>query len=149
MSNSDPYDYAQATRIFPESSRVMVDFELSVDDAERSHLEIDLLTKSGSRRPVRIMISATSPKFSVKSGDVVVFHLEADTARQTYSVSMNGKLILQDEPFAESAERLHRITFRTGSHRGIGGSHPVPPDTDRPCGAVEYRLGKLSVRTIE
>jgi hypothetical protein len=149
MSNSDPYDYAQATRVFPESARITVDFKLSVDDAERSHLEIDLLTKFGSHRPVRVLVAANSPGLSIESGRVVSFYLEADTARQTYSVSINGNFVLRDEPFAEAADQLHRITFRTGSHRGIGGAHPVPPGTDSPLAPVVYRIGKLLIHTIE
>jgi hypothetical protein len=149
ISHSDPYDYAQATRIFPESSRVAVDFELSVNDAQRAHLEIDLLTRFGSHRPVRILISPESSKIPVRSGEVVLFRLEAGTANRTYSLLMNGKPVLRDEPFAEPADRLHRITFRTGKHRGIGGLHPVAPGTDRPLNPVVYRLDNLSVQTFD
>jgi hypothetical protein len=149
MSYSDPYDYAQATRIFPESSGVAIDFELSVDDVERSHLEIDLLTKFGSHRPVRVLVSPTSPKGSIRSGELASFHLAADAAKQTYSLSINGKPVIQDEPFSEPADRLHRITFRTGLHRGIGGLRPVPAGTDRPLAPVVYRVGKLCVQNSE
>jgi hypothetical protein len=143
LSNSDPYDYVQATHIFPESSRVTADFELSVNDVERSHLEIDLLTQFGSHRPVRLLI----PPALLKSKGPFSFHLEADTTLQTYSVSMDGRMIFKDEPFAESATHFHRIAIRTGPHRNIGRLHPVPPGTDRPLSPITYQLKNLSIQT--
>jgi hypothetical protein len=149
ITQSDPYDFAQAMRLFPESSRVTIDFELSVDHAERAHLEIDLLTRFGSHRPVRVLISPESPGLSVNSGESVSLHVEADATKQTYSISMNGKAVVQDQPFAEPADRLHRIAFRTGKHRGVGGLHPVAVGSDRPLKPVVYQLSKVSVQTFD
>jgi hypothetical protein len=43
------------------------------------------------------------------------------------------------------AERLHRVTFRTGPARGLGGTRPVSPGTDRPTAPVAFRVRALRV----
>ena len=47
LENHDPYDHAIATRVFHESRQTTISFELEL--AEHSYLEIDLLSKFGSR----------------------------------------------------------------------------------------------------
>jgi len=39
-----------------------------------------------------------------------------------------------------NAPSLHRITFRTGAYRGIGGANPVDPASDRPHEAIVFRI---------
>jgi hypothetical protein len=46
-----------------------------------------------------------------------------------------------------AAERLHRITFRTGPARGVGGTHPVSVGTDRPTKPTAFRVRNLRVKT--
>jgi hypothetical protein len=45
--------------------------------------------------------------------------------------------------YAIRAERLHHVTFRTGPTRGVGGTRPVSPGTDRPCAPVAFRVRRL------
>jgi hypothetical protein len=42
-------------------------------------------------------------------------------------------------------ERLHRVTFRTGPARGVGGTRPVSAGTDRPTAPVAFRVRGLRV----
>ena len=39
---------------------------------------------------------------------------------------------------------LHRLTFRTKPPRGVGGSHPVDPATDRPTSPVAFRVRNIA-----
>ena len=40
---------------------------------------------------------------------------------------------------------VHRVTFRTKPARGVGGAHPVNPDTDRPTPPVAFRIRNLRI----
>jgi hypothetical protein len=146
LSNEDPYDYAQATRVFPESAKVVVTFDLQIDRSDHGPLEIDLLSKFGSRRLVRLRIgkdgnispSLLGPKFAQ-------FQIDADADSGRFSVSIDGDTVLRDAAFAESAAPLQRISFRTGAWRGIGGARPVQSGTDHPVSGISCRISKLSI----
>jgi hypothetical protein len=49
------------------------------------------------------------------------------------------------KPIRIAADVLHRITFRTGKPRGIGGAHPIPPGTDKPHEPAVLRIRRLHV----
>jgi hypothetical protein len=133
MTNSDPHDYPQATRIFPESAGVDLSFELSTGDSGRSHLEIDLLSKFGSRRAVRALIEPASSMTAVR--------ITADATEKKFAVGIGGKTT--QHGFFESVDKLQRMTIRAGPFRGIGGLHPVAPGTDKPAQPVRYRLQRI------
>jgi len=109
-------------------------------------MEIDLLSKFGSRRLVRLRIgkdgnispSLLGPKFAH-------FRIDADADRGRFSVLIVGTTILRDAPFAEFPAPLHRISFRTRAYRGIGGAKPVPSGTDCPTAGISCRISKLSM----
>jgi hypothetical protein len=146
LTNNDPYDYAQATRVFPESARIIVTFDLQIDRTGDGPLEIDLLSKFGSRRLVTLRIGKDgniSP--SLVENKFAQFQIDADADRGRFSVLIDVLPILRDTPFAELPAPLHRISFRTGAWRGIGGARPVPPGADHPTPGISCRISKLSV----
>ncbi len=146
LTNEDPYDYAQATRVFAESARITVTFDLEIDRTDDGALEIDLLSKFGSRRLVRLRIANDGNiNPSLLGAKFAHFQIEADADRGRFSVSINGATILPDAPFAESPAPLHRLSFRTGTWRGIGGAKPVPPGTDHPARRFSFRISNLSI----
>ena len=117
LENRDPYDYVRAARVFRESKRVKVSFELE----SNGHLEIELLPKFGSARPVTI----------VNPGDGRI-EIDADAERGVYSMWLDGEKTMTDCQFDQPVDALHRISFRTGAYRNVGGANPVPIDSDRP-----------------
>ena len=71
--------------------------------------------------------------------------VDADAGRGQFAVTVDGKTVLRDAAFPESASDLQRISFRTGPFRGVGGSKPVPPESDRPTDAAEYLIRNVRV----
>ncbi len=134
MTNSDPYDYPQATRIFSESASVDFSFELAASDSGRTHLEVDLLSKFHPRRPVRALID---PNPSAATAVRII----ADATTKKFTMSVNGKTT--EHEFFESVQKLQRMTIRAGPFRGIGGPHPVAPGTDKPAQLVRFHLRKI------
>src|SRR5204863_1741403 len=118
-------------------------------------LEIDLLSKFGSRRPVRIalvggtVVTTSGERIesmaACAAGEPLRFSITADATRQRFSITLNEQTVLADAEFAEPANALHRITFRTGLYRAIGGAHPVDPALDRPCDPAVYSISEVRV----
>jgi hypothetical protein len=157
LENRDPYDYAQATRLFPESTKVSATFTLERAGSQSGDLEIDLLSKFGGRRLVQLKIDKGG-EIAVMSGreskSVGVIRgrcevrIDADMRRGVFSVWLDGTSVLRDAALAESGESLQRIVFRTGAFRGVGGAHPVARGTDRPIAPNSCRIFSLKVERL-
>ena len=65
-----------------------------------------------------------------------------------FSLSINGTSTIIDAPFYETGGLLHRIAFRMGKYRGIGGANPVTQGTDHPIAATSCRIFNLAVTVI-
>lgn len=143
LGNRDPYDYAAATRVLPNGPSVQISFSvipLQTDGV----LTIDLLSKFGSKRPVQIVLrdghlSARDGECEIFLGEVkanenVRFELNVDVASRHCEIAVHsaGIAIQKKVAFAEPAETIHRITFRTGEFRGVGGKRPVAEGSDKP-----------------
>jgi hypothetical protein len=142
LEDCDPYDHASATRIVPDTRAVTISFEVTVealreDASER--LEIDLVGKFGSPRPVRLRVA------SATAGEKLRYVIRADTERGRYDVTRNDQPVSTNVPFTEPCDLLHRITFRTGGYRNIGGASPVDPQTDRPHDPARYLIRNLRI----
>jgi len=158
LENRDPYDHASATRVFPECERLRLRFEVLPESIHRSPLQIDVRGKIGAARPIRISLEPDGRCWSQSGADRLSlglcapgrwlgFDIDADARAGQFSIAIDGQPVLRDAPFAEPAASLHRITFRTGEHRGIGGKNPVPAGTDRPVNATVVSIRDVRVGT--
>jgi hypothetical protein len=156
LENFDPYDYACATRAFPQRQRAMARFDVTPQQPDGSELEIELLSKFGSRRSVRVSIASNGMVQAADAermtdlapyaaGQRLSFRIDIDAPVGQFSLSLNGARLLENAAFAEPAQDLHRISFRTGAARGIGGANPVDPATDRPAEPARWSIARLTV----
>jgi len=156
LENRDPYDYAGATRVFRETKQLSVSFDVTPAQSDRGTLEVELLSKFGSRRPVRIAFAPTEMLQATDGdrrtdlapylpGQRQSIRIDADAARGEYALWLNGARLLENAAFAEAADDLHRISFRSGAHRGIGGANPVEADTDKPTQACGYVVANVRI----
>jgi hypothetical protein len=149
LSDSEPYDYARAIRVFPESGTVTVKFDILARQTDNGRMEIELLSKKGVR-PVRVMLSDNG-KIQVADGEKTVdvmafqadkwqkFKIRADVTAGKFSVSINGKNVLKRAAFAQKAANLQCVSFRTGEYRKLGIGH-------RRC---RQRSGVLSQQCVD
>ncbi len=172
LKDGDPYDYARAVRVFPESSKVSVSFKLLAERTERGRLDVDLLDARG-HCPVRVSWTETGavqantgqgPQVVRKlaehqAGRWATAHIELDCGRQTFSLSLNGAQVLADAPLIEPAATVERLSFRTGEARPIfkeqahiAGGPPneslyftgaIAPQTDRPISPAVFYLDEV------
>jgi hypothetical protein len=127
LQDHDPYDYAKATRVFPESGVVTV--SLKVYPAQNNgQLDLDVLTPNGFR-PIRLSFGSDG-NFRANDGATMLsvgaypdnvwttVTITADCVAGTYNVSA-GQVSGTGLRFAEPATSLGRLELRTGDFRTI------------------------------
>lgn len=130
LRDESPYDYAKVERIFPESKKVEISFDLKTVIAQRGYaLEVEIQNQS-TGRPIRLRIDETKLMFDrhqVKTdavdytvGEWSKIKLVIDTENKIYNAFYNNKLVRENISFANDVEviSVERIVFRTGPYRG-------------------------------
>jgi hypothetical protein len=121
LQDKAPYDYAKAVRVFPETTKAKISFDLRVQKPGRDALEIELQNYKGQRL-VRIVIDGKNGL--VETGKWAKVVIDVDTT------AGNDKEIVSGEDFAEAIDNtgnpykskfstptVERIVFRTGVWR--------------------------------
>jgi hypothetical protein len=151
LRDMDPFDFAKAERVFPESQAVRISFRLMAKQTN-GWLEIEVYSRTpGNYRPVLISLGPNSRIHTTDRihaayrpdtwYDMVV---DIDTTRQAYQLTLDGKEISGwlslGQPRVESVERL---VFRTGPYRGIDMT-PIEPAVDRPITATVFYINEVT-----
>jgi len=127
LQDKDPYDYARATRVFPESKVVSLNFKVHAKQAKQGRLEIDVTDQFGNR-PVRLalthdgQVSVTNGAESKSVGNYqsdawMTIGLKIDAGRGTFQLTLDGKPVGGTNAFAEFVKSVERVSFRTGPVR--------------------------------
>jgi hypothetical protein len=141
LEDKDPYDYAKAVRIFPESTNAEISFRLRRNRVKDGNLEIEVLNYKG-QRPVRIKVDGNTGKVEMNQGENMIlsgsyaenvwldFKINVNTQANTYSLKINNRVVASKAAFAEilsNTDNLYnskfkiptveRFEFRTGKYR--------------------------------
>jgi len=126
LRDEEPYDYALAERVFPESERVTVEFRVLARQIGTARLDSEIQDRHG-RRPMRLHVDPKwlSADLGRQSADPIRMKLkqwlniriDLDCAAQRYDLIVNGESRRQI-PFAEKVDSVERLVFRTGPWRG-------------------------------
>jgi hypothetical protein len=127
LQDKDPYDYARAVRVFPESSSVLVQLKIHTKKNDAGRLEIELQDRFGNR-PVRVAfasdgsVNAVTPGSQMNIGSYTAdawhdLEIQADTKKGSFKISFDHKPIATDFAFAEYVKSVERLSIRTGSYR--------------------------------
>ena len=134
LKDSDPFDFAKAERIFPNSKKLAVEFSLKSAQDNHGLLEVELTDAKGTPC-LRLMFDSTGSILTkqgyrnkslgkYKSGETINVKLELNTSTRFYTVSINGANPANNLCYAP-VESVERIVFRTGVTRRF-------PDADTP-----------------
>ena len=134
MRDKDPYDYAKAERLFPESRNITAEFIIKAGQNTNGILHIEFQDRYGSPA-VRLVLDDDS-LFNAKAGYRMSYvniykpdtdyqvKVKLDVATRFYSVYINGEK-KTTRLFYAPVYSLERIVFRTGEVRRF-------PDADTP-----------------
>jgi hypothetical protein len=156
LTDRDPFDYAKAERVFPESQTVKLSFKVLAKQAS-GRLEVEVRSQTpGAFRPVRLwfdgdgqikaMNGITTAVLGAYQRDIwYSIVVDVDTKAKNYSVKINGSSALIKAGYAESATitSVERLVFRTGSDRGLD-TTPVDPSLDHPISATTFYVDDVS-----
>jgi hypothetical protein len=150
LHDSDPFDYAKAERLFPESKNVVVEFTVTARQNSAGDLQIELLDKKGTAT-LRLILDSTG-NLLTKQGyrnkslgkynadEQLAIKIELNTTTRFYTVTVNnGKPSLN--VFFQPVESVERLLFRTGEVRRF-------PNADTPTDQ-EYDLPNANARAKE
>ncbi|HXD78485.1 MAG TPA: hypothetical protein VN616_11795, partial [Puia sp.] len=138
LKDSDPYDFAEATRVFPAARRMRAAFALTPGQADRGELEIEFQDRQ-NMPAVRLSFgpdgtfvakagARTKKMMTYRAGQTYVIDVTLDTDKRMYTVSIDGRNVLTQLFFAPVASLAH-IVFRTGPARHFP-TPDSPPEAD-------------------
>jgi hypothetical protein len=144
LRDEEPYDYALAERIFPPSRRVNLSFRVQARQVPQGGmLEIEVQSQR-HHRPMRLRFDdawlsfdrgrRTDEQLRLTPHRWYHVELDLDCVKQAYVLRLDGRTIREAIPFAEPAETLERIVFRTGPWRGLVPPHIINDGGERPSG---------------
>ena len=141
IADKDPVDYARAMRIFPESKKVSVAFDLLCAENYQDDLYVELLDPSGMIA-CRLSVGGRTLKIRYASEMIPAFEypllvgwhrieLRADCTQNTYELFMDGKLFRYDgaKRFLQAVNSVDRLVFRTKPARFLPNLEMLPDDS--------------------
>jgi len=116
LEDKDPYDYAQAVRVFAESKQTEIRFRVFPHAAAKGRLEVEVLD-AGGHRPVRLVFAEGGHVLKAETWHSVELRVNASAG--TYDLSIDGKSVAKQVAFAEPVTTVERLLFRTGEFRTL------------------------------
>ena len=142
LKDADPYDFAEAGRVFPVARKMQAEFAVTPGQAGGGPLQIEFqdqrnmpavrlsfesdgtfITKAGAR--VKKMLT-------YKAGQTYVVRVTLDADTRMYTVNVDGKDVVT-QLFFQPVESFAHVVFRTGETRHFPtADSPAEADTDQP-----------------
>ena len=141
LRDGDPFDYAQAVRVFPVAPAMRVELPLSAAQLG-ARLEIELCDGAG-RRPIRLALTEDGSLQAADGGNMVcvgmyqanvgvTIALTTDLARGRYAVQVDGGELKNLVTAEEGVRSVERLVLRTGAWRGSSVGAEVDAKSDVP-----------------
>lgn len=168
LKDIDPYDYARATRVFGQSPRQQISFDLYVE-SNPEDFYIDICDDKGERlvqsfiNSKGIVYAINGPEKSKKiktasAGKWMTFTFDVNSDDSKYDLYIDGDLCATGYEFSGEGS-IERIIFRTGEYRlnnKVGkyksGSASVPgydePGADEPADEAVFYIRSFSSKIL-
>jgi hypothetical protein len=126
LADRDPYEYAKASRVFPESLMATVEFRVQAAQDRHGRLYMEPSDRRGIA-PIRMRMDEEGRLAILKEGDWVelqeyvlgewiTIRIELDVVRQEAVVS-TGAVVRMKIKFVSPVSSMERMVFRTGDVR--------------------------------
>ncbi|OJU46889.1 MAG: hypothetical protein BGN96_06260 [Bacteroidales bacterium 45-6] len=163
LADSDPYDYAKAVRIFQTGTHVELKFKICPKQNDRGIMKIEVNDRYGNR-PVRLWFNEKGYLYALdgsevkrlqkyESGQWYDVDLEVNASLNgCFSLSVNGKKVLENARLTEAVKSVERFSFCTGEYRnkpdrGTPNQQPAPPlpGADEPASRAVYYIDNVDI----
>jgi hypothetical protein len=147
LRDEDPYDYARAVRVFPETHGLKLSAKILARQTN-ARLEIDLLDARGAR-PVQLAFAEDghlwarhegiwndAGPYSAGQWITVALEIKPAVTSDTAELRIDGKPVLSRAlVFTDPVASVERLSFRTGvfRNRGLAGKELPGADTKVPA----------------
>ncbi len=164
LNDSDPYDYAKAERIIPNTKELKVEFDLRFDQADHGELDIEFVDDQGSvcsrivadsTGTIRVKGGARYGTLLKKYEPGVTYHITAmlscELHRAAFTISRSpmspiGKCTRQ---FDTPVESISRVVFRTGSiFHEPNTDTPADQDFDQPRADESDKVARFALANV-
>ncbi len=167
LKDTDPYDYARATRVFGNSDNQQLSFDLFVKSNPRGFY-IDICDKKGERliqtvidkdNVINVIGGSGSKKVKdISPGNWINIRFDINSDDSKYDLYIDGNLYAGEQEFVGEGS-VERIIFRTGAYRlntKVGkyksGHASIPgydePDADQPVDEAVYYVRNFSTEIL-
>jgi hypothetical protein len=163
LEDKDPYDYARATRVFEEGTRIEASFKVMPEQSDRGMLDIELNDRFGAR-PLQIRFDSDGmlkvmdgaswkdlQKYQPHQWYSLGIAIDA-TPSGNYSLTLDGKTVLEGASLAMAVKSVERLSLRTGPYRNepnrkTDNQEPGPPlqGADEPLPAAAYCVDDVRI----
>ncbi|MHC4474063.1 MAG: hypothetical protein ACYTEL_00360 [Planctomycetota bacterium] len=127
LRDEAPYDQAVAERAFPPGEAVTVAFRINLAELPRGRVLEFEVQGAGGERPMRLRFDhrwlyvdrkkmSINPK-PIATGKWYNIELKLDCKAQSYALTVDGETVYDEIAFAEQADSLERLVWRTGPYR--------------------------------
>jgi hypothetical protein len=138
LHDSDPFDYAKAERIFPNTKKIITEFSITPQQNNTGVLEIELTDAKGTPC-LRLMLDSTGSILTKQgyrnkslrkynAGEAIKIKIELNSGTRFYTVTISDDKPDNNLCFAP-VQSVERIVFRTGSVRRFPNAD-TPTDQD-------------------
>ncbi len=165
ISDSEPYDYARAERLFREAGRVRIQFTLCPEQQDHGWFEMELLDSCGSLASRLALdhhgqvLAGTQTGWEIigryGAGQSLAFQLHADMEGEQaeLSLSIDGSVVREKNLLLHKVAGIGRLCFRTGPRRESPTIHtstaehmPDLPHAGLPTKEAVYLLSDIQIR---
>ena len=123
LRDSDPYDYAKAERVFPESIGVRIKFKMLAKYPGMGELHVEVVDGRGTLAVVLVFDASGGIQFrshvlgAYQADRWCEVTISVDTITHRWDLMLDGRSALQDAPTIAPIRSVERLVFRTGPRR--------------------------------
>lgn len=150
LSDSDPYDYARAIRVFENTKEATISFNLGVEKENNEPFEVDVTDRHGER----VAVLRFHEGLITLNGQACGTY--GPTLWMTIKLHLDGQSVSYGNttvPYLHAVKGIERISFRTGEYRNLPDRNtpnqtPAPPlpGCDEPLKAATYLIDNLVIQ---
>ena len=151
LTDSDTYDYARAIRVFEESQKVRISFDVMIEAEGGEPFEVDVTDRHGERA-VSLVFEKGQIRLQGTKTPVGQYQLGSwQNVSFVVTTSAGGSTRWKETDFANyhAVKAVERLSFRTGPYRNLPDRNTPNQDKCEPLPNCDVPAAKTSIVRID